>query len=445
MKKLPFSLSQPVSQELVRQIHSGVDKFDLKFKQLGRLHAVQDVRAIGRLHTWYPGQRAELDFTKYGVFLYPNSNWNHPVMFHDGMAVDHASGVIGSHVVAAAPSASDVLRLYRRLVMPKGTWLPPQLRDIAQLWDVCGVPLMLAVDNGMDFISHGSILAYMLTGTIVVRIPPRRGDLKGSIERAQGTAETQFISHLGGYVSRAHTGLNPKYTKHRQRAMAAANMTVAEYTERMIDYILEFNNHAHPRLRRRRIDVYRAGLDLAPPLLLTGRLQQRATFALTFEVKLSREGVEVEGLKFNSDELGQAYLTCSGKVIVKLDPDDIRSVLVFVPKRTSNTPIEAFLTSFSYTEGAVSLELYRMTRRAHEAETIAAGRSGSTALPYVFEEQLEAIQSFQQPSVPTTTLRKETQAAVHAASLPLVKDTMATRTEGQSLSDLFGSSRLTDE
>ena len=445
LDKSSSSEDDSVSSELIRQLLRETDKFETKFRQLGFLHATQDVRAIGRLHTHYPGQRAELDFTKYGIFLYPTENWNKPVLYYDGMAVDHASSVVGSFVTTASPSAADVIRLYRRHVTPKRLWLPSHLQRYSQDWDVFGIPMLIALDNGPDFVAYASMSVYMLTGTIVLRVPPRRGDFKGQIERTQGTFETKFISHLPGYVPRRYVGLNPKYTKHRERAMAAATMTVAEFEAKMVQNILEFNHEPHPRLRRRRIDVYRSGLELAPPLLLTGQMQQRVTFALTYEATLTREGVQVENMKFNSDALHEAYLTYSGRVIVKLDPDDVRAVLVLLPKHGLSDPIEAFLTTFSYREGPVSLELYRMTMRSHEADALARGVVGGEVLPFVFERQLEKIQSFTGPSVPTTTPRKETQAAVHAGALPAVQVAQNEGSATKSLADLLGESRLTDE
>lgn len=433
------------SEELVRQLLAGVDKHDLKLKQLGILQASQNVRAIKRLHTWYPGQRAEFDFTKYGVFLFPNKNWSTPVLYHSGMGVDHASGAVGSFVTTGSPSARDVVRLYRRYVMPKGTWLPPSARLIAQKWDMFGVPLLVTMDNGPDFVSQAATLMFLLTGTIVLRVPPRRGDLKGTVERTQGTFETRFISHMPGYVPRKAAGLNNRHTKYRQRAMAAANMTVAEFEEKFLGHILEFNDELHPRLQKQRIGVYRTGLELAPPLLLTGRLQQRATFALTYEVELTREGVEVENMHFNSTALHEVYRTYSGKVIVKLDPDDVRSVLVFVPKQAQSEPIEAVLTTFSFADAPVSLELYQLTRQTHAVDAKKAMANAAQSVPYVFEQELGTIQTFTGPSVPSTTLSREMQVAVQAAALPQVRDLKANRVDGQSLSDLLGSSRLTDD
>ncbi len=92
-------------------------------------------------------------------------------------------------------------------------------------------------------------------------------------------------------------------------------------------------------------------------MLPTGRLQLRTTFALTHEVTLTREGVVADELQFNSPELNLVYRRYSGKVHVKLDPDDIRSVLVFVPQLVG--PIEAFLITFDL-DFPMTLEFMRV-------------------------------------------------------------------------------------
>lgn len=373
------------------------------------------MRALTKLHTWYPGQRAEFDFTKYGIFLYPNKNWTSPVLYHDGVGCDHASGVIGSFVTTASPSSRDVVRLYKRYVMPKSTWLDEQFSGKAQHWDVFGLPHLVAIDNGSDFVSNMSTAMFLFSGTILLRIPPRRGDLKGTVERTQQTLETRYISHLPGYVQKVEMGLNPKYTKARERAQAAATMTLAEYEEKMLDFVLQYNDDPHPRLRRRRIDVYRSGMDQAPPLLLSGLVQQRLTFALTYEVKLTREGVEVEKLKFNSEALLSAYRTYSGSVVVKLDPDDVRTVLVLVPHIAE--PIEANLTTFFVTE-KVSMELLQLIIKEHEAEAKRSAAHSATPIPFAFAEHLLKFQESTEPTVAGTTVRKEVQGVTHAATLP---------------------------
>jgi hypothetical protein len=403
-----------VSAEFIRLLLSTTDKFEEKKNQLGLLFANQSVRKIGRLHTWYHGQRAEFDFTKYGVFLYPNSSWDEPVLYTDGMGVDHASGVIGSVVTSMSSSSRDVVRLFRRFVTPKSLWLPATQQQLAQRWDVFGIPRLSAVDNGSEFISYHALFMFLMSTSFLLRIPPGRGDLKGTVERNQGTMETRHISHVPGYVSRLHVGLNPKYSKVRERAKLAAKYTLAEYEAKMFEHAVEFNEERHPRLKKRRIDVYRDGQELAPLILLTDLKQQRLTFALTYEVKLTREGVEVATLKFNSDELALAYLTYSGRVLVKLDPDDVRSVLVILPH--SEEPIEAYQTTFTYT-GAVNLELYQHLRKKHDAEAIAAGLLPDD-LPFAFEEMLEQVQGATKPELQGSVAHKQVQAAGQAAAMP---------------------------
>ena len=417
MKKAADKSTQNVSAEFIRRVLSSANKFDVKDKLLGHLYAVQSVREIGRLHTWYPGQRAEFDFTKNGIFLFPNAKWKEPVLYVDGLGIDHASGAIGSMVTSMSSTSRDVVRLFRRYVMPKSTWLPSSPQNIAQQWDVFGIPSLVAIDNGADFISNNTLAMLLLTGCIPLRIPPRRGDLKGSIERSQGTTETRDISHLPGYIAREYLGLNPRYTKLRERAKAAATLTVDEYQAIRAMHAIEHNDELHPRLKKRRIDVFRDGQEQAPLLLLTNGIQHRLTFALTFFVKLTREGVEVETLKFNSPELSQAYLTYTGSVWVKMEPDDVRAVLVLLPN--ASEPIEARLTTFSYTH-PVSFELYQHIRSIHEAEAKAA-RQQPQDIPFSFVEKLESVQGATQTNPDWTVSHKQVQAAGHAAAMPLAQ------------------------
>ncbi len=434
-------MTQPaVSAEFVRQLLKTEDKFDNKKRLLGHLFATQDVRAVGRLQTWYPGQRAEFDFTKYGVFLFPNANWNEPVLYFDGLGFDHASGVIGSFVTTTSPSSRDIVRLYKRHVMPKGTWMPANLSHMAQSWDVFGLPHLVAIDNGAEFISSMATIVFLMSGTIVLRVPPRRGDLKGTAERGINTMETRYISRLPGYVQKVVTGLNPKYTKSRERAKSAARLTLHEYEQRLAEHIVEYNHELHPRLKIPRIHVYRNGQDMAPPLLLTGRLQQRLTFALTYEVSLTREGVEVETLKFNSEALHVAYRTFSGSVVVKLDPDDVRSVLVLVPQYTE--PIEAYLTTYSLPQ-RVSLELLQMAIKSSQEASLAASSGAPVHVPLHFSSVLADFQDASELRIAGTTARKEIQAVTQAAAMPAASRLLAT--PAPSLDELLKGTKLDDE
>lgn len=405
-----------ISLELVRQHQRQLNKYRITSALLGERYATQHLREIGRLHTPFSGQRTELDYTRYSIFLYPTKEWDVPVTFHLGIGVDHHSKVIKGYVITSAPSAYETVRLYKCCVLPKHLILPKHLHGLAQHFDVFGTEDIVAVDNGADLVAHRVMLMFMTLGVGVLRMPPARGDLKGTVERTLYSLETMFIESYPGYVSRAYNGFDTKYTRLRERAMKGAKLTVAEFEERFVKAIVEYNHQDHPDFKKPRIQVWRDAQDVAPVLLPTGLLQLRSTFALTYEVKLTREGVQVENMKFNSSELREAHLRNDRKVHVKLDPDDIRQVLVFVPQR--DEPIEAHLQD-EVLHQKVSLELWSLVMKKLKEQS-----AKPDAWKYPIDLVLDEVSKLgSMPHQPTPGVRKsaEVKGAVHAAAsaLPL--------------------------
>lgn len=162
------------SLETIRQLLARTDKFEKKVALLGRRYAIQTVRPIGSLHTYYPGQRTELDYTKFGLYLYPTEHWNEPQLYFSGFGIDHCSAVCKGYTITTAPAARDAIRLYRNCVLPKSLWLPDTLKSKANAWDVFGIEEVIAIDNGMDLIADAAIMVFIYHGVIVLRIPPKR-------------------------------------------------------------------------------------------------------------------------------------------------------------------------------------------------------------------------------------------------------------------------------
>ena len=268
-----------VSYEFIRDHYHTLDKFERLKSLVGFRYAEQSIRAISRLHTFYTNQRGELDNTKYGLFLYPNEKWSDPLFFYTGLGLDHSSGVIKGESVTIAPSGASTIRLYKSCVMPKALVLPDGLRHYAHEWDVAGADALVAVDNGPEMRSRHVGLMFLMLWVILLFMPPKRGDFKGSIERLFQTFEKLFISSLPGYVDAGGIrATDPRSARIRTRAMANANMTVADYKKKLLPIILEYNRSLHPRFGRPRIDVYREAQSLVPLVLPTGRRQIQAIF-----------------------------------------------------------------------------------------------------------------------------------------------------------------------
>jgi putative transposase len=424
------------SLETVRKLLAKTDKFEHKVALLGERYAIQTVRPIGSLHTYYPGQRTELDYTKFGLYLYPTEHWNEPQVYVNGFGIDHCSAVCKGYTITTAPAARDAIRLYRNCVLPKSLWLPDALKSKANAWDVFGIEEVIAIDNGMDLIADAAILVFIHHGVIVLRIPPKRGDLKGKVERFIGVVEQQFVKLLPGYVDRQFIGLDERHSRLRARAKAAANMTVAEYEAKLVDYILKHNEGPHPKLKKSRIRVWRDGQVRAPLLLPTGELQLRTSFALTYEAKVTREGVRVRNRQYNSQALFEKYRIYSGKAIVKVNPDDIRSVLVLFPDE--NDPVEAHLTNFEF-EWPVSLELYELVMKRLTEKGVPDDAEG---LSDKFTEELRELQTQPERRTPGTTPAADVKAATHAAAMPAVEAPKPKEKEHDDLASLLGGSRL---
>ena len=424
------------SLETIRQLLARTDKFEKKVALLGRRYAIQTVRPIGSLHTYYPGQRSELDYTKFGLYLYPTENWNEPQVYVNGFGIDHCSAVCKGYTILTAPAARDAIRLYRNCVLPKSLWLPDALKSKANAWDVFGIEELIAIDNGMDLIANAAILVFIHHGVIVLRIPPKRGDLKGTVERFIGVVEQQFVSRLPGYVDRQFIGLDERHSLLRARAKAAANMTVAEYEAKLLDYILKYNDAPHPKLKKSRIRVWRDGQVHAPLLLPTGELQLRASFALTYEPTVTREGVRVDNRQYNSPALFEKYRTYSGKAIVKVAPDDIRSVLVLFPDK--NDPVEAHLTNFEF-KWPVSLELFELVMKRLEDN---GAEDEAEDLSDKFAEELRKLQTQPEKRTPGTTPAADIKAATQAAAMPPVEAPKPKDTGPDDLASLLEGSRL---
>lgn len=429
-----------VSYSFIRANIKLFNKFEVLSRLVGKTFATQQLRPIGRLHSHFAGVRTELDYTRFGRFLFPNEHWNQPLFYYTGFGMDDHSGVVKGYVTALAPSTRETVRLYRRCVLPKSMWLPAHLRHLAAQWDAYGLEVIVAIDNASDFTSYGASLMFLVNGTIILRMPVKRGDLKGSIERLIRTVEDQHISTQSGYVARAYVGFDDRYSQVRMKAMLAADETVAQAEDKLAHYLVERLNQApHPQFGKPKIHVFRESQERYPLIMPCGMNHIRTTFALTYSVGLSREGVEVEGFKFNSRELFEAFLRFNGKVIVKLDPDDIRTVLVLVPGAAD--PIPAAMTTLDL-NFACSLELAKaiLTRVAtrHPGDD-----SWMLDINHEFLMELDRLQSKPvEPTLGKSTAHDAT-AAAHASRAPATAPTTAP--PRPRLSDLLQGSELGDD
>lgn len=186
--------------------------------------------------------------------------------------------------------------------------------------------------------------------------------------------------------------------------------------------------------------MFRDGQEIAPLLVPTNLIQLRLHFASTYQATLTREGVEVDTFKFNSPELASAFLTNTGKVTVKVDPDDVRSVLVLHHHWPS--PIEAFLSTFQL-HTQVTFEMLKMVLARAEAD--GDGTDGSNDdIAYAFQKHAHLLQMGPSKKTPGKTRKSDAHAAKDAAAHPPFPAPRHSNADEFDLNDLLGGGALDD-
>lgn len=114
------------------------------------------------------------------------------------MAIDRYSRVVvGFYVSFHPPSAMSVLHCLKQAVMPKDELLS-KYPDINGPWPARGIPISIAVDNGMDLHADAFEVAALEVGTEIHYMGAGYPELKGGIERAIGTVNRGLIHTLPG-------------------------------------------------------------------------------------------------------------------------------------------------------------------------------------------------------------------------------------------------------
>lgn len=149
------------------------DKHELVFRR----------RADRPNQTWQ-SDHTELDILIVGADGKPDRPWLTTVMD------DYSRAICGYMVFSGAPSAINTALALRQAIWPK--------TDPA--WAMCGIPDVLHVDHGSDFISHHLERTAVALHVRMIHSTTGRPQGRGKIERFFGTINTELLSALPGHL-----------------------------------------------------------------------------------------------------------------------------------------------------------------------------------------------------------------------------------------------------
>ena len=215
---------------------------------------------------------------------------------------DCSRAICGYTVFLGAPSAMNTALALRQAIWHKS--------DPA--WPMCGLPDVLYVDHGSDFISRH------LAGTAVdlhirlIHSTVARPQGRSKIERFFGTVNTELLADLPGHITEGHPAPTPK-------------LSLAELDSAVEGFVATYNDRTHSELGAspRTAWIAEGWLPRMPESLedLDGLL---LTVAQSRVVR--RDGIRFQGLRYVSPTLA-GYV--GRPVVIRYDPRDITEIRVF--------------------------------------------------------------------------------------------------------------------
>ncbi len=216
---------------------------------------------------------------------------------------DHSRAVAGYMVFLGAPSA-----LNTSLALRQAIW-----RKAQPDWPVCGIPDVLHVDHGSDFISihldqAAADLRFQLIYSAVARPQGR-----GKIERLFRTINTELLPELPGNLQAGKPASRPRLSLSELDAAVGAFI------------VSTYNRRVHGEIGASPLAVWR-GKGWLPRM--PESLEQLDTLLVMVAKSrvVHRDGIQFEGLRFFDPTLA-AYV--GEPVTIRYDPRDVGEIRVF--------------------------------------------------------------------------------------------------------------------
>lgn len=270
----------------------------------------------------------EIDNTQLDVFVRISEEEAGIVKPYMTLAMDVATrSVLSIRISLLAPNEDDICRLLVDMLHPKDQ---AELKKIGveSGWPMHGMPAAIKIDNGREFISAKVTRLISALGIEQVRCPPKTPRYKGIVERTFRTLNQLGIHQFPGYT-RGNPALKGDARPDKDRLLTFLDI------ERLILKLICDVYHTHPH----------SALDM-PPLVAWARAVSGIEMRLPpsaddlrfllhdiAERKLTRQGIKINGLTYNSYET-RDLLDVYGEdmtVDVHWDPSDLGRVFVVNP------------------------------------------------------------------------------------------------------------------
>lgn len=345
---------QPPSYHVVRRAIKAYPAYERAIAKFGKQEA--SIRFRTSLFTAPASlvlEAAEIDHTPVDLFIIDERSklpLGRPTLT---MLIDRKSRMIlGIYVSFGGPSTEAVFQCLRHAILPK-KYLKNRYPRVEGDWPCYGLPIILVMDNGLEFHSKALEQACLELGIILQFCPKKKPYFKGRVERA-----FRSIAHGFFHVQKG-TSLANWMDRHGYDPLKMAVATLDEFMHALHIWIVDvYSASFHRGLNRTPLGVWNDGVVNNPP-----RLPDLHTLdvALTeFDQRvLWHYGIELFNLRYNSRDLAPIRSQLGEKVPVQVryNRADIGHIYVIHP--TTGEAIKVPALAFEYASG-LRLEVHQL-------------------------------------------------------------------------------------
>ncbi len=244
--------------------------------------------------------------------------------------------LVGFYIGYKEPSYESVRKALLNAMLSK-EYVKKRYPAVSCDWPCEGKIETLVVDNGAEFWSKSLEHACKSVVSDIQYNPVGRPWLKPLVERFFGQVNQKLLNAIPGKTFSGPEELND-YNSDKD-----AVMRFSTFMEVFHKWVIDvYHQDLNSRKDHVPIISWEQGFKDFPPLVYRGEseFQLRLDMAPTVDRVLGKDGIRFAGLRYSSDELDvvRKQTPVSGrsqgvKVKVKIDPDDLSKVYVFIPGR----------------------------------------------------------------------------------------------------------------
>lgn len=332
-----------------------------------------------------PLERVEIDHTVMNLLLIDEDTGlliGRPTIT---VAVDcFTRWVVGFYIGFEPPGWQSVMHCLRHAISGKED-LRKRFPKIKHEWAVCGVPETIVVDNGREFHSKSLEMACEALD-IQIQYSPRAAPwYKGTVERSFLTVETTLLPGTNG------RRISQLLKKSEYDPTKDAVATLTNLTEAFCMWVVDqYSQVYHCGLKGTPAHAWQKAQETAPlPRTPANQSDLMIVLSNVEEKPVHRYGVELNGIEYQSEELGRLrqryYKNRSPKFQVNFDPSDLGFIYVRDPETSNFLQVPAkdlaYASGLNLWQQKVILRWqYRQRKNNHTALSLVEAREEIRAI-----------------------------------------------------------------